>query len=103
MPPEPTSQSVFETVSMFAKRSNAIIYHIDVPWKDLLTSNQTATDLLMRDQAPLIVYMRNSFNVSLFVTLDLTDGLDRAKVVLFCFVGVKSSTLFFPTGSESVD
>jgi hypothetical protein len=70
---------VIETVLMFAKRSNALIFHHAPPFVSLLNKTKTPQQEIEGYILPIINYVRKTFNMTVYVTLDITDGLDRSK------------------------
>jgi hypothetical protein len=77
LPPRPDVNQAVQTLELWTKRADAAIFHIDVPWKGLI-EGKTPQELLLADQMPVVNYFRQK-NLMLVVTLDITNGLNRAE------------------------
>lgn len=79
MSPQPTAASVLQSLAVWSKRSDAMLWHVDIPWAALLNGT-SPKDLILSSQNPLIAFARAKYNwTTFFVTLDVTDGLDRSQ------------------------
>lgn len=76
IPPRPSQDDVLATLEMWTQRGDAAIMHISVPYQALLTGTPVG-DWITANELPLAQYYRGK-NLQLFITLDVTDGLDRA-------------------------
>lgn len=74
--PKPTSESVVATLNAWSPRADAAIMHLGVPYNALL-HDTTATSYVTTMDLALANYYRSK-NFQLFVTIDVTDGLNRA-------------------------
>lgn len=76
IPPRPVQDDVLTTLDLWTQRGDAAIMHISVPYQALLTGTPVG-DWITANDLPLAQYYRAK-NLQLFVTLDVTDGLNRA-------------------------
>ena len=76
-PPKATNESALQTVNAWSKRADAAIMHVSVPYKALL-SGTTATAYVNAVDLPLANLYRGK-GFPLVLTLDVTDGLNRAR------------------------
>lgn len=76
IPPRPSQDDVLTTLDLWTQRGDAAIMHISVPFKALLTGTPVGT-WISANELPLAQYYR-ARNLQLFITLDVTDGLDRS-------------------------
>lgn len=76
IPPRPDPNVVFQNLEMWSLRADAAILHIPVPYTELL-AGVSAVTLINRDNRELVNYHRGK-GQTVVITLDLTDGLDRA-------------------------
>lgn len=77
IPPRPDSAIAIQTLNLWIPRSDAAIMHLGVPWGALLADTAPAV-ILAKDIVPLANGYR-SVGLRLVVTIDVTDGLNRAK------------------------
>ncbi len=77
LPPRPDVNQAVQTLELWTKRSDAAIFHIAIPWKALL-EGKTPQELLAANELPVANYFRQK-NLMLVVTLDITNGLNRAE------------------------
>jgi hypothetical protein len=75
-PPQPTNESALATINAWATHADAAIMHVSVPYKALLTGT-TATAYVNAVDLPLANYYRGH-GFPLTITVDVTDGLNRA-------------------------
>jgi hypothetical protein len=75
-PPKPTNESAVATIEAWSKHADAAIMHISVPYKSLLGGVSAATYVNTVD-LPLANYYRGK-GFPITVTVDVTDGLNRA-------------------------
>jgi hypothetical protein len=75
-PPQPTNESALATVNAWTKHADAAIMHVSVPYKSLL-SGITATTYVNTVDLPLANLYRGK-GFPLVITVDVTDGLNRA-------------------------
>ena len=75
-PAKPDEQALLDALAMWTQRADAAIMHISVPYKALLTGT-SATDYVTANDLPVAQYFRAK-NLQLWVTLDVTNGLDRS-------------------------
>lgn len=75
-PPQATTASAIATIEAWSPRADAAIMHVSVPYKALLTGT-TATTYVNTVNLPLAQYYRGK-GFPLTITLDVTDGLNRA-------------------------
>jgi hypothetical protein len=76
IPPKPDEQLLLAAIDVWSRRSDAAIMHVSVPYKALL-SGTSATTYVQTVDLPLANHYRAK-NLRLAVTLDVTDGLNRA-------------------------
>lgn len=76
IPPRPTNESVLATIDAWSGRADAAIMHVSVPYAAMLDGNSATTYVNVVD-LPLADYYRDK-NLRVVVTLDVTDGLNRA-------------------------
>ncbi|HET9275068.1 MAG TPA: hypothetical protein VFN96_03235 [Gemmatimonadales bacterium] len=76
LPPRPDPNVILPNLEMWSQRADAAILHIPVPYAELL-AGATPVALIQRDHRDLITYHRGK-GQRIAITLDLTDGLDRA-------------------------
>ena len=75
-PPQPTNESALATIDAWSKHADAAIMHVSVPYKSLL-SGITATTYVNTVDLPLANLYRGK-GYPLVITVDVTDGLNRA-------------------------
>jgi hypothetical protein len=76
-PPKPTNESALATIDAWAKRGDAAIIHNSPPYRVLLTGVANATTYVSTVDLPLAnLYKGKGFKLA--VTIDITDGLNRA-------------------------
>ncbi|MEP6495832.1 MAG: hypothetical protein ABJF01_24335 [bacterium] len=75
-PPKPTTQSVLATIDAWSKHADAAIMHVSVPYEALL-GGVTAATYVNTEQLPLANLYRSK-GFPLTITVDVTDGLNRA-------------------------
>lgn len=76
IPPRPTNESVIQNIEAWSSRADAAIMHVSVPYAALLDGISASTYVNTVD-LPLADYYRDK-NLRVIVTLDVTNGLDRA-------------------------
>jgi hypothetical protein len=76
IPPKATQESALATIDAWTRRADAAIMHISVPYRALLTGTSGTTYVNTVD-LPLANYYRAK-GLFLVITLDVTDGLNRA-------------------------
>ena len=76
IPPRPTNESILAVLAAWTPRADAAIMHVSVPWAAMLDGT-SATTYVNTVDLPLANYYRD-MNLRVVVTLDVTDGLDRA-------------------------
>ncbi|MEO6463388.1 MAG: hypothetical protein ABIP29_09955 [Candidatus Eisenbacteria bacterium] len=76
IPPRPDLAQGVAAIQMWSVRSDGAILHLEPPWDSLLAGVPAET-LLVREQKPLAEYYR-ARGLDVVVTLDATDGLNRA-------------------------
>jgi hypothetical protein len=76
-PPKATNESALETVDAWSKHADAAIMHVSVPYKALLSGITAATYVNTVDLPLANLYRGKGF--PLVLTLDVTDGLNRAR------------------------
>jgi hypothetical protein len=77
IPARPDFNSLVAALQMWSTRADAAIIHIDPPWDSLLAGKR-ADSLVLRDPKGLVDYYRGR-GFELWLTLDATNGLDRAS------------------------
>ena len=76
MPPRPDFDQAVAAILMWVPRSDGAIFHTAPPWDSLLAGVPAET-LLARNEKPLADFF-HAQGLDVVVTLDLTDGLNRA-------------------------
>jgi hypothetical protein len=77
LPPKPTNESALATIDAWSKRADAAIMHVSVPYQVILTGTASATTYVNAVDLPLAnLYKGKSFPLT--ITVDVTDGLNRA-------------------------
>lgn len=76
-PPRNDFNAAVQSLETWTKRADAAIFHISIPWAGLL-AGKTPQQLLEADQMGIVNYYRQK-QLPITVTLDLTDGLNRAQ------------------------
>jgi|SRR5689334_10768406 len=76
IPPDTTQTSTFASLEAWTKRADAAIMHVSAPYKALL-SGTSATTYVNTVDVPLANYYRSK-NLTIVVTVDVTNGLDRS-------------------------
>jgi hypothetical protein len=76
-PPKPTNESALATIAEWSKHADAAIMHVSVPYKSLLADGVTATTYVNTVDLPLANLYRGK-GFPLTITVDVTDGLNRA-------------------------
>lgn len=76
IPPSPDQAVALATLDLWAKRADAAIMHVGVPWAAML-ADTTAVAKVRGEMLPLANYYRAHHDI-LVVTVDVTDGLDRS-------------------------
>jgi hypothetical protein len=76
IPPKPDIKVAVQSMEVWTKRADAAIMHLDVPWA-LLLAGTSPEDALRKDGVDLEHYYRSK-KLRLVVTIDVTNGLDRA-------------------------
>jgi len=76
IPPKPDQATVLPTLEMWTRRADAGIMHVPPPWDSLLAGTP-ADSLVLRHLLPIANYYRAK-GLEVVVTLDATDGLNRA-------------------------
>lgn len=77
-PPRPTIQSIIETIDAFAPHSDAALIVTEPPWDSLL-AGRSPDSLIRNNQLGLASYFRSKGLTRIVVTVDPTNGLDRAS------------------------
>jgi hypothetical protein len=76
-PPKPTNESALATIDTWARRGDAAIMHVGVPYRALLTGAANGTTYVNTVDLPLAnLYKAKGFKLA--ITVDVTDGLNRA-------------------------
>ncbi len=75
-PPRPDLDLLLQALELWSTRADAAILHMSVPWAGLL-QGQAPEALLEANGVGLAEYFRGK-NLPLTVTIDVTDGLNRA-------------------------
>jgi hypothetical protein len=75
-PPQPTNESALATINAWTPHADAAIMHVSVPYKALLTGTTAATYVSTVDLPLANLYRGKGFPLT--ITLDVTDGLNRA-------------------------
>ncbi len=77
IPPKPDIFVLFAALEMWTQRADAGILHVELPWDSLLAGVRADT-LVRRDPLGVANYYRAK-GLEVVVTLDATNGLDRAS------------------------
>jgi hypothetical protein len=75
-PPQPTNESALATINAWAPHADAAIMHVSVPYKVLLSGTTAATYVNTIDLPLANLYKSHGFPLT--ITVDVTDGLNRA-------------------------
>src|SRR5690242_15505634 len=75
-PPQPTNESALATINAWTPHADAAIMHVSVPYKALLSGITAATYVNTVDLPLANVYRAKNFPLT--ITVDVTDGLNRA-------------------------
>ena len=76
IPPDTTQQSTMASLDAWTRRADAAIMHVSVPYRALL-SGITAAQYVTAVDLPLANFYRGR-NLSIVITIDVTNGLDRS-------------------------
>ncbi len=76
IPPDTTQSATFASLAAWTSRADAAIMHVSAPYKALLTGT-SATTYVNTVDLPLANYYRGK-NLTIVVTVDVTNGLDRS-------------------------
>ena len=76
LPPKATNESALATIEAWSKRADAAIMHTSVPYRALLTGTTAATYVNAVDLPLANLYKGKG--LPLVITVDVTDGLNRA-------------------------
>lgn len=76
-PPRPDLRLAVRSLDTWTKRADAAIMHVDVPWATMLAGG-SPEEALRKDGVDLEKYYRSK-RLKLVVTIDVTNGLDRAS------------------------
>jgi hypothetical protein len=76
IPPSPDQAVAIATLNLWARRADAAIMHVGVPWAALLADTTAATKV-RTELLPLAGFYR-AHHDALVVTVDVTDGLNRS-------------------------
>lgn len=76
-PPKPTTESAVATINAWSTHADAAIMHNSVPYKVLLTGVADAKTYVQTVDVPLANFYRGK-GFPIAITVDVTDGLDRA-------------------------
>jgi hypothetical protein len=76
LPPKATNESALATIEAWSKRADAAIMHTSVPYRALLTGT-SATTYVNTVDLPLANLYKGK-GLPLIITVDVTDGLNRA-------------------------
>jgi hypothetical protein len=77
IPPRPDFDVLLQSLEMWTRRADAAIIHIEPPWDSLLAGARPDT-LVRRDPLGLVQYYRGK-GLRVWLTLDATNGLNRAE------------------------
>lgn len=77
IPPRPDFGQAVAAIQAWTPRSDGAIFHIGLPWDSLL-AGVPADTLIRRNEKPLADYF-HALGLEVVVTLDATDGLNRAQ------------------------
>ncbi len=75
-PPQPTNESALATINAWTPHADAAIMHVSVPYKALLSGTTAATYVNTIDLPLANLYRSRGFPLT--ITVDVTDGLNRA-------------------------
>lgn len=75
-PPKPDQTLAVQAIMLWSQRADAAVMHLSPPWKALLAGT-TPQAALQADGVSLAEFYRGK-GLTLFVTIDVTDGLNRA-------------------------
>lgn len=75
-PPQPTNESALATINAWTPHADAAIMHLSVPYKALLSGTTAATYVNTIDLPLANLYKSRGFPLT--ITVDVTDGLNRA-------------------------
>lgn len=76
IPPDTTQNATLASLAAWTGRADAAIMHVSAPYKALLTGT-SATTYVNTVDLPLANYYRGK-NLTIVVTVDVTNGLDRS-------------------------
>src|SRR5215471_11338151 len=76
IPPDTTQAATFASLEAWTHRADAAIMHVSAPYQALLTGTTAATYVNAVD-LPLANYYRSK-NLTIVITVDVTNGLDRS-------------------------
>jgi len=76
LPPSPDQAVAIATLNLWARRADAAIMHVAVPWAAMLADTTAATKV-RAEMLPLANFYR-AHHDALVVTVDVTDGLNRS-------------------------
>ncbi len=76
-PPEPTLQSILETIELWSHRADAALIVTEVPWDSLL-AGKNSESLIRNNQFGLANYYRAK-GLRVIASVDPTNGLDRSS------------------------
>jgi hypothetical protein len=77
IPPTSDFVTAFASLELWTRRADGAIFHVSPPWEALL-AGVPADTLVRANELPLANYYRGK-GLDLVVTIDLTDGLNRAQ------------------------
>jgi hypothetical protein len=75
-PPQPTNESALATINAWSTHADAAIMHVSVPYKALLSGTTASTYVNAVDLPLANLYRGKGFPLT--ITVDVTDGLNRA-------------------------
>jgi hypothetical protein len=75
-PPQPTNESALATINAWTPHADAAIMHVSVPYKVLLAGTTAGTYVNTIDLPLASLYRARGFPLT--ITVDVTDGLNRA-------------------------
>jgi len=76
LPPSPDQAVAIATLNLWARRADAAIMHVGVPWAAMLADTTAAAEV-RAEMLPLADFYR-AHHFTLVVTVDVTDGLNRS-------------------------
>ena len=76
-PPKNDLDAAIASIQMWSQRADAAIFHVEPPWKLLLSTGDIAAQI-STEHVGLARFYRSK-NLKIFVTFDATDGLGRDK------------------------